>query len=119
MISPTGSSFCFAERNLIEERVMHLSEEQKDQLHFVAYSLQINNPDLSTHGKMANIARRFNELYDGDWKSIIIDGVYVDGSEDPPANRFGYEGKEILFYQQKPCEYLLGKVYSWFEEFVD
>ena len=90
---------------------MRLTDEQKDQLHFVAYSLFVNNPNLATNGKMANIAKRFNELYDPDWKYIIIDGTYVDGTEDPPSSRFGYEGKEVLFYQQKSCDGIFKNIY--------
>lgn len=98
---------------------MTLTEEQKDQLHFVAYSLAVNNPDLSTKGKMDNIANRFNQLYGLDWKYIIIDGVYVDGTEDPPSSRFGYEGKEVLFYQQISCDGILGTIYNWMNELTE
>ena len=98
---------------------MRLNEEQKDHLHFVAYSLAINNPDLATNGKMANIVNRFNELYGPDWKYIIIDGTYVDGTEDPPSSRFGYEGKEVLFYQQQSCEGVFGQLYSWMRELAE
>lgn len=94
-------------KDLIEERFMQMSEEQKEMLHFQVFRLAANYPFMTTFDKMVKIRDKFNDAYGPNkWYFYIYTGSITRGDLEEMSsnyNRFGFESQEVLFLQSKPC----------------
>ena len=84
---------------------MEMTPAQKETLHFTAERIAIYKSSYTTTQKMNYIRERFDELYGKEWKFLVVVGGEFDGfyGNFSSWNRFGYEGKQVYFFQSKHC----------------